>query len=206
MKHVYQRASHRDGAGKSKRTLRRRRIWMLAALSGALLAGATLAYLSATTNAEVNPFSFGKIGVDIEEEFDGWESKVVQLKNDSEDNVPGVVRAMIVVQLKDENGDGVSRDFDPDNEIELVFDEGWEEHWFFKDGFYYYNQVLMPGDTTPPLLAKVQLADDTPAMRAKYANVTVEVVVMADIIQAANGAPEAAWGVYVTGTTVSPTP
>ena len=189
-----------------RKTWKKKYTWLLAALSGVLLVGVTFAYLSAMTDPKENPFSFGKIKIDIDEDFDGWVTKEVRLTNDGEDNVPGVVRAMIVVQLKDENGDGINGDFDPDNEIELVYDANWATYWFFKDGFYYYREVLDPGVTTEPLLSKVQLADDTPDMREKYKDVTVEVVVMADIIQAANGAPEAAWGVYVTGTTVSPTP
>jgi len=203
MKHFYKKT-----IGKSRspqKETRRRLSWLVIAAGAALLITTTFAFLYAITGSALNPFSFGKTTITIEEDFKGWDVKEVRLKNDQEDNVPGVVRAMFVIVLKDKDtGSPLGGDYDPYNEIGLVFAADWEDGWFFKDGFYYYREVLLPGDTTSPLLEKAFVINDTPQMWKKYANVIVEIEVMADILQASGGAPEAVWGVTVSGMTVSP--
>jgi len=198
--------------------MRKKRNLILAiTLCGLLLAGGSLAYMAAAMAPLTNPFTFGTTEIDIDEDFDGWDLKEVCLVNVAgEGRVPGVVRALLIPVLKDaDSGRTIGGDMgplsDPTGGTELVLgdltfelDPDWETNWFYKDGYFYYRTVLQPGETTAPLLHRVRLTDDTPAMREKYADITITVEVFADILQAAGGAASQAWGITVTGTTVGP--
>lgn len=180
------------------------------------LIGATIAFQHAITVTATNPFTLGEVTVTIKEEFDGWDTKKIYLTNDkTENSVPGVVRAMIIPVLKDtQSGNGLGGSLEalsePVNNEMVVgdftfyFASDWYANWFYKDGYFYYRKVLEPGETTTQLLDKVALTEDTPEKQSEYAGITVEVEVLADILQAEGGAAADAWGVIVNGNTVSP--
>ena len=210
-------------AGESERkktNLWEKRQFVLACVLIAVLAvGATLAFLFDILKPKTNMFSFDNsiIDVIIDENEYNWDTKEVMLVNqDIPHAVPGVVRAMIVPVLKTNDGSnlGLAGSMAPLSEpigntmalgdFVFTFQNNWQDDWFFKDGFFYYRKVLQPGESTTMLLSGVSLAD--PSLAEKYKDMRIEVEVMADIIQAANGAPTAAWGVYVSGIVVSPTP
>lgn len=175
-------------------------------------AGGTMAYLTARTQDRDNAFGFPTAGVTIEENFSGWDLKEVQVKNDS--TVPGVVRVMLLPRVEDAAGSYVSANLGTlaapqDNKLvmgdfTLELAANWADHWFYQDGFFYYRQVLGSAATTEKLLQKVSLTQDTPELREKYKDLSVKVDVQADILQAEGGAPQAEWGVTVSGTTVAP--
>lgn len=189
---------------------------LLFTLAAVVLVGGTLAFLHVITVTATNPFTFGNASITIEEEFDNWDMKKVFLTNDDlEENVPGVVRAMIVPVLKDATtGDGLGGTLQAlsepvDNKMVVgdftfQFASDWASNWFYQDGYFYYRKVLEPGETSTQLLQKVTLTNDTQEKRKEYENVTVEVEVLADILQAEGGAAAEAWGITVSGSAVSP--
>ena len=62
-------------------------------------AGSTLAYRTTRTEDKYNTFAFPEAGVTIEENFDGWDIKEVQVKNDS--TITGVVRVLLLPRIED---------------------------------------------------------------------------------------------------------
>lgn len=190
----------------------------LLSLLGLLLVGGTFAMLTAIVAPRLNAFGFGNTTETIEEEFDGWNYKRVALKiEDKEENVPSVVRAMIIPVLKNrenlEQGTSGALIAMPDptgrvsvsmGGISFEFTADWEDAWFYKDGYFYYKKVLNPGEQTPYLLQRVTSSNPEIIEIDKYSTVTVEV--LSDALQASGGAPEEAWGVYVKDGKVYATP
>lgn len=178
-------------------------------------AGGTIAYLTTRTETADNLFDFPPAEVDIIEEFIGWEVKQVQVKNTS-DKVPGVVRVLLLPRVLDAEGNYAQTSLgslgEPNgNRVvmgDLTFElaDDWADNWFYQDGFFYCRRVLEPGETSPVLLEKVSLTNDTPELREKYEGLTIDVDVLADILQAEGGAPALEWEVTVNGTTVSGRP
>ncbi len=172
----------------------------------------TIAYLTTRTETVNNLFAFPSTDVDILEDVDGWDLKQVQVKNTSEE-VPGVARVMLIPRVVDEEGNYVTTSLGSLGEptgnlivmgdLTFVLADDWADNWFYQDGFFYCRTVLAPGETSPVLLEKVSLTEDTEEMREKYAGLTIDVDVLADILQAEGGAPELEWNVTVTGTIVS---
>lgn len=175
-------------------------------------AGGTIAYLTTRTEDKDNTFAFPDAEVTIVENFDGWNIKEVQVKNDS--GIPGVARVLLIPRIEDAEGRYVFADLGQpsqpqDNKIimgdftlELAAD--WEDNWFCQDGFFYYRKVLEPGATSEKLLQKVSLTEDTTELREKYKDLSIKVDVQADFLQAEGGAPESEWGVTANGSVVAP--
>lgn len=178
--------------------------------------GTTFALLSKVTNTERNEFDFGKTEITVNENPDwSWESKEVTLTADAgSEYVPGVARAMIIPYVLGSDGNYMLSDLGElssptDNKMilgdfTLEFAEDWNTYWFYKAGFFYYRQVLNPGQTTTMLLKKVSLTNDTAEIRKKYKDAGIKVEVMAGILQAESGAPQTEWGVKVIEGVVSP--
>lgn len=180
----------------------------------ALITAVTLMYLTAVTNTETNAFSIGTAGVvvdepDIDPDEVEWTttSKPVYLRNTG--NVDGVVRAMIVPVMKDDEGNVLSGNLGNIEEaptgtelvlgdITLHFADDWADNWFFQDGYFYYRKVLEAGDSTTKLLAGVTLTDEEKGLTEVSAadSVTVTIEVFADILQT-EGSALAEWGVTV---------
>ncbi|NMP37260.1 MAG: hypothetical protein GX051_03935 [Clostridiales bacterium] len=122
------------------------------------------------------------------------------------DAVAGVVRVSLVPVLKDASGNVVSGTLGTFTEpvanemilgdLTLHFSDTWSGNWFFKDGMFYYNKILNPGETSAQLLSGVTLTYDTPEKRTQYKDVKVEIEVMSDIIQTPGDA-FSVWGVSV---------
>ena len=133
----------------------------------------------------------------------------IDSKNVKISSLPGntdvYVRVALVISAKDGAGNLVPYDFGgmraPSSGGELTagdftlhFDQAWEQHWFFKDGYFYYMEKLQPGGQTEVLLRGVALTVDTPAIRAKYRSLRVHVDVLASSIQT-KGDAVLEWGV-----------
>jgi hypothetical protein len=203
----------------------------LAALLVSLTAaGIAYASLNANTNAEVNRLGFGQAKISVDENEYDWDSKEVKLVIEKpwEGLVPGAARVMFVPYILDENsGDYIPCDLGAMSkpvsnkmvlgDIVLEFAADWEDHWFYKDGFFYYRTVLYPEtgrNETPVLLEKVSLNPAVSGLDEKYDGDTarVKVEALASILQTGGSAGEpgkvldSEWGVKVIGDVVSPTP
>lgn len=178
----------------------------------------TMAYLYFEDNPAVNNFSIGSPMVEVIEDGVnpdsvewGTDTKPVALSVPQAENaIPCVVRAMMVPCAVGTGGEtllagisGVMAQPEANRlamgDITLCFEESWSENWFFKDGFFYYNKVLNPGETTPKLLSGVILTEDTEEKRLQYQNVDVKIDIIADALQASSSAPRE-WGLTVSGT------
>ena len=69
--------------------------------------------------------------------------------------------------------------------ISLNFDEA---NWTEKNGYYYYNGTVKPGQETEPLFTKVSFSKDMPN---EYMNARVEIEVDADVVQSKNNSGSA---------------
>ncbi len=208
--------------GKKKKRLHTFSFMLLVVL--AVTATVTLMYMTALTPTVTNAFTIGSASVVIEEpEIDpdqvewGADSKPVILENPAgEDRVPGIVRAMLIPGLKDEEGNAAGGNLgtitQPSGntmvlgDITLHFADDWSSHWFYQNGYFYYRKVLNPGEKTTKLLSGVTLTNGS--LSDPYVDsgkVTVTIDVLADILQTAGNAPETEWGVTVgSGGEVTP--
>lgn len=63
-----------------------------------------------------------------------------------------------------------------------------EDDWTEKNGFYFYNRILKPGQETAPLYTEVRFA---PEMGNEYMDARVEIRVLAQAVQSANNGADA---------------
>ena len=176
---------------------------------------ATLMYMSYLTNSVNNTFKLGNAEVSVVEpgidqgnvEW-GETSKPVYLENPQSDtSIPGVVRAMLVPVLKDgQTGETIGGELnimtEPVNDqmalgdITLHFADDWETNWFYRDGYFYYRQVLDPGERSAQLLSGVTLTNGS--LSNANGNVQVTIEVLADILQSEGNAAQNEWNVSVS--------
>ena len=176
--------------------------------------GGTVAYLSTRTNVKDNQFAFHPAGLEIVEDFDGWDAKQVLVKNTSK-TVPGAARVMLLPRVEDADGNMVSVDVGAMaapasgsttftmGDFTFHLAEDWADNWFWQDGFFYCRTVLEPEGLSPLLLEKVEFTGDD-AAKSKYAGMKIKVDVLAGILQAEGGAAQSEWNVHVLGGVVSP--
>lgn len=153
----------------------------------ALSIGGTLAWL--TSQAEVtNTFEPGKVHADITEDFNGTVKSAIYVSNglNSEDaNVDAYIRAAVVINCVDENGNiiaGTIPELDYNN-------TDWVKG---SDGYYYYKHVVAPMGKTDNLLSEnFSLTGDD--------GVNYRVDVLAQAIQTVGGAVEEAWNMSYNG-------
>ena len=221
---------------KRKRQRTKRNRWVLTSLAALVLvcsltvAGVAYASLNTKTNTEINQFGFGQTKISVNEVFNGWTRKEVKLVIEQpwDGLVPGVARVMFVPYVLDGAGInyipcGLGAVAKPDTvthemelgDLVLEFAADWESHWFYKDGYFYYKQVLYPEtgrNETPVLLKKVSFSRTVTGLIDKYGGsvASIKVEVLASILQAGGSAGEPGkvleteWGVKVVGNAVSP--
>ena len=105
--------------------------------------GGTVAYLVTHTDPVVNTFTPGKVSCQVEEKFEGNNVKTeAVVKNTG--NVPAYIRVAVVANTIDGEG----------NITGMATLEGWlnTAKWTEVDGFYYYKDVVQPGEETANLL------------------------------------------------------
>ena len=161
---------------------------VLACLS--IVASGTLAYFTAQETAH-NVITSG--GVDIQlnefsergnEELVPWQdvdgvmpgaeiSKIVTVKNTGASDAWVRIKVEKTVIL-------ASGDKGKPEVMELDIKDAF---WTEQDGYYYYNDPLAPGETTPPLFTTVTFA---PEMGNEYQGSTAHIDVKADAVQVAN--------------------
>ncbi|MCL1797597.1 MAG: hypothetical protein FWG24_04725 [Eggerthellaceae bacterium] len=213
-------AAQKRAKEQGARAKKRLSVMKLVVLPLVILVGlTTLAYLSALTNTEVNVLGIGKTSVEIDERFNGWDTKQVQLTlGTGDDYVPSVARAMIVPYIMDKEGNYIACDLDdfslPVNnkmdlgDVILEFASDWADNWIYgEDGYFYYRHVLFPttaanANKTSVLLTKVSLSD---AALEKYGDEAfVKIEVLADVLQAEGNGP-GEWGLVADMSTRSVT-
>ncbi len=77
-------------------------------------------------------------------------------------------------------------------DVTFTLDDDWEENWVYIDGYFYYKDILSPGDTTPNLLASVSINTDK-LNSYRDMGALLRVSILADAIQTVGGAVEARW-------------
>ena len=191
-----------------------------------LVTAVTIMYLVALSDMKTNTFTIGTAGVEIVETTStssdggiswGEDTKIVSLQNtELETNISGVVRVMLVPVLKNDEGEVLSGSLGSIEEspagttlelgdITLHFASNWNSNWFYQDGYFYYREVLDPGDTTEALLTGVTLTKSSTVSDLFEEDTTgyITIEVLADILQTEGDALDE-WGVKVEGTTVTP--
>ena len=156
-----------------------------------LTAYGTWAYFTAEDIAH-NVITSGDIDIELLEWAD--EEKTIPFP---EDGVSGVMPGMEVTKIAEVTNTGgndawirvtVEKSFtlagsgtaDPSLMV-IDFDK---DNWTEKDGYYYYNVILKPGETTTPLFASVSF--DAAGMGNEYQKSTATVDVTAYAVQVAN--------------------
>ncbi len=182
-----------------KRTLKRKIVIISAAavIAAASASYGTVAYFTSEDTAR-NVITAGNVKIELRENalsddgtlvpfedridvMPGCEvSKIVQVEN------TGSQSAWIRVSVKKDIilAEGAAGETD----LSLVSFNPDTEHWTEKNGFFYYNTSLEPGQTTEPLFTSVAFAAD---MGNLYQDSKAELTVSAFAVQTANNGNDA---------------
>ena len=174
---------------------KKRRVVMLAmiAICVAILATGTLAYFTAEETA-YNVITTGILSMDLVEETTGGKpfpsGEISGIVPGMEvDKIPYVVNnggvefyARMRIEMRVTGADGKLLS---DEYVSLNFDR---ESWMEKDGYFYYNEAVKPGEKTKPLFTKVTFDTD---MHNAYMNAKVEIDVYAQVVQSKNNSGSA---------------
>ncbi len=171
---------------------------------------ASLAYFS-SKESKKNKFTIGSISTKINENFDKDSAKdvspneeikkVVSVKNTGKN--PVIVRVIINPQWDEEvdkNGKVTKFTTSASNQIQLNFSDAWKEDWIKdSDGYYYYNKILNPGESTSDLLKSVSLKNDiSQEDRRNFENRSFSVNVSSEAIQVNKDALRKEWNINNT--------
>lgn len=154
----------------------------------------TLAYFTADSIA-TNVITTGKIDITLIEEDDQGNAfvdktgvmpgeavpKVVTVRN-AEDADEAFVRIEVTKTIK--LAEGITGT--PNTDL-LICDYNLTD-WTWKDGYFYYNKKLAPGEETTPLFTKVTF---DPKMDNMYQGCSAEILVKADAVQVKNNKEDA---------------
>ena len=171
---------------------RKNRILLIALVIAivAIIASGTLAYFVAEETA-YNVITTGKLDVDLKEETDGGEPwpedgfDNIEPGDDVTKKVYGVnngtvdfwLRVEVVKTITDKDGNTDTLSFE---NITIDFNT---TDWTEKDGYYYYNKALKPGEESVPLFTTVSFAD---SLTNEYMEAKVEIDVTMQAVQAKN--------------------
>lgn len=147
------------------KTMKMKSVLLLALVAVLLLSavGGTVAYLVTATGPVENVFTPPTYETDIEETFDGNGAKTsITVKNNGEVDV--YVRVAIVGYFVDDETGNIVAQWKDSPTITT--------NWTVADGFYYYNKIVKPGESTDNLLAK-PIAVDTTSHPGAHLVVTV---------------------------------
>lgn len=79
----------------------------------------------------------------------------------------------------------------PDDCLKLNIDT---QHWTYVDGYYYYNVVLQPGETTPALFTQVEIVGSK--VDQTHIGSTLSLTVNAYAVQSENNPAENPWNAF----------
>lgn len=137
----------------------KRKALLLAVCAALLLTaaiGGTTAFIVANTNQVKNEFTPGEVPIGVEESFENGVKENVQIRNNG--NVPAFIRAKVVATWKDSEGN-VSSTPVKAGDYEITYGSDWE----LIDGFWYYNQPVLAGGVTNPLITSCTKTGTAPA-------------------------------------------
>ena len=159
----------------------------------AIFATGTLAYFTAEETA-YNVITTGILSMDLVEETEPgvpWPEggisgvmpgmdvgKIPYVRNTG--GIDFWTRMSVSMKVTGENGNELS-----DHYITLNINRNF---WTEKDGYYYYSEVVQPGEETEPLFTKVSFSKDMPNA---YMNARIEIDVHADAVQSKNNGDSA---------------
>ena len=161
---------------------------VLACLS--IVASGTLAYFTAQETAH-NVITSGGVDIQLHEFSERGNEELVPWQ-DVDGVMPGAEISKIVTVENTGASDAWVRIKVDKTVILASGDKGNPEvmkldikdaFWTEQDGYYYYNDPLAPGDTTPPLFTTVTF---DPKMGNDYQGSTAHIDVQADAVQVAN--------------------
>ena len=176
--------------------------------------GSTYAYFQSSESID-NQFHSAEAKIYLNEKFDPndrWvpgEEKQKEVRFGNEGRIDAVLRVKFtpILQLEDETEDSNAA-----AGFTLNFADDFSTNWTEKDGWYYYNKVLVPGELTDITLKSVTISDaignDEHGILTDYSGASYDVKIEGELLQASL-ATEAAnymkWGMIptVTGTTVT---
>lgn len=154
----------------------------------ATLAAGTLAYFTSEGTAH-NVITTGGVEITLQEWADEGKTKPFE-------DLTGIMPGMTVTKIAEIKNTGASEawvrvkveknirlagegEVNPDL-VELALDTA---NWTEKDGYYYYNKALKPGEVTAPVFSAVTF---NASMGNEYQNATATVDVYAQAVQTAN--------------------
>ena len=171
--------------------------WKIIALSTvlaclAIVASGTLAYFTAQETAH-NVITSGGVDIQLIEQSRNEDGSLVPWE-DVDGVMPGAEISKIVtventgasdawVRVKVDKTITLAEGVDGTPDLSLVVLDINPTDWTEQDGYYYYNDPLAPGDTTPPLFTTVTF---DPKMGNDYQGSTAHIDVQADAVQVAN--------------------
>ena len=168
----------------------KRRIFALAVLAiyVATLAAGTIAYFTSAGTAH-NVITTGAVAIELKE----WADEAKTKPFENLDNVMPGTDATKIAEVKNTGESPAWIRVKLEKSITLK--EGGEADlsllgldinttgWTEKDGYYYYNEILQPGETTAPLFTKVTF---DAKMGNEYQNAKAEIDLTAQAVQSAN--------------------
>ena len=163
-------------------------IFSVLAICATLLAAGTIAFFNAEGKAH-NVITTGGVEIAVQEWADDEKTKPFE-------NLSGVMPNTTVTKIAEVKNTGASDAWvrvKVEKNIKLqgegTPDTGLVElkcntvDWTEKDGYYYYNKILKPGEVTAPIFTAVSFAAD---MGDEYQDATATVDVFAQAVQTAN--------------------
>lgn len=160
-------------------SMKKQNIWKNKKLCGAVLSiglvvatavGVTAAYYRAETDEVVNQFSAGNVTTELVEDFvqntDTEFTKTPRVTNTGANDCLIRLRMKVTPEsllnqkVLDEDGNATATDY-------LVI-SGWSSKWTLQaDGFYYYSDIVKPGESTEPLFTAVTVNYDKNAQKGE---------------------------------------
>lgn len=178
-----------------------------------LLSGVTFSYLTDGTDEKTNSFFPGVLTAPIVENGNIAADNTVILTPDGTDVIKQVqiqnaqnphevncyIRVLLIVAFRTNDGtlasnvtlnplgNNISVTAPNGESVTLQLVNGWEHDWIYEGGYFYYKDIVHPGQSTTALLNKVLVTDDE-----LWDSLCIEV--LSDAIQAEGGAANNAWG------------
>ena len=161
----------------------------------ALIASGTLAFYSAEETAK-NVMTTGKLDIDLKEETDGgqpWPEKGFEnimpgmdvtkvVYGDNTGTMDVWLRVKLVKIITPAEGVEAELNFE-----KITLDINTAD-WTEKDGYYYYNKALRPGEKSVPLFTNVHFGAE---LGNEYMNAKAEIEVTMQAVQANNNGDSA---------------
>lgn len=164
----------------------------------ALLAAGTWAWFTHMADPVVNEFTAGTVDIDINEHgfvnIENWNPGATTDKKVSV-KILGSKCIYVRVSITPVWGylDGETFVAEPGLPVDNVILNWNKDDWVYADGWYYYKEILCPGDDneTSLLLRSVTLGGST---GNEYQGKVLRIVVNAEAVQASHDAYKDAWG------------